>query len=183
MAITSLNHILICCPLNRLLFYYDSIDSCKCVNCLRHFLVTFPLNDDTSKGRKNSKKKSAIYLRELVSHHVADPPGFVFCSLAESWHHQGLEVLLRQQSGNADTSLHSKQPHRVLMEEGHVINLDISGFVSQEKMQIWVQRQFKLRKKRRQQHIPAHQRPTPWRGKWCHFLHNPARGLWQIPPV
>lgn len=57
------------------------------------------------------KKESAAYLRELVSHHVADPPGFVLCSLAQGWHHQGLQVLLRQQSGYADTSLHCKQPH------------------------------------------------------------------------
>lgn len=69
-----------------------------------------------NKGRH--ARKLAPYLGELISHHITDPPGLVLCSLAQGWHHQGLQVLLRQQGCNADTSLHCKQPHWVLIEKG-----------------------------------------------------------------
>lgn len=82
----------------------------------------------TARGEEKEGKKLSAYLRELVSHHVADPPGFVFCSLTQGWHHQGLQVLLRQQSGNANTSLHCKQPNRVLMERGYGVSIAILGF-------------------------------------------------------
>ena len=58
------------------------------------------------------------YLRELVSHHVADPPGLVLGSLAQGGHHQGLQVLLGQQGGDAHARLHRQQTHRVLETAG-----------------------------------------------------------------
>lgn len=68
------------------------------------------------------RRLASTHLRELVSHHVANPPGLVLGSLAQGGHDQGLQVLLRQQSGDADAGLHCQQPNRVLAEG--------AGFVS-----------------------------------------------------
>lgn len=56
------------------------------------------------------------HLRELVCHHVANPPGLVLGGLPQSGHDQRLEVLLGQQRGDADTRLHSQETHRVLQD-------------------------------------------------------------------
>lgn len=50
-------------------------------------------------------------LRELVSHHIADPPGLILGGLAQGGHHQRLQVLLGQQRGDAHTGFHGQQAH------------------------------------------------------------------------
>jgi len=64
------------------------------------------------------------YLWELVSHHVADPPGLVLSSLAQGRHDQSLQVLLGQQGGDAHTGFHSQQTHRVLMGDTNGLTLN-----------------------------------------------------------
>lgn len=95
--------------------------------------------------KTDSKKAWGANLRELVGHHVPNSPGLVFCCLAQRWHDQGLQILLRQQSGDADTGLHRKQPHRVL--------------IIQIQPQIQLEFQSQRGQEKTGQLIPAHQRP------------------------
>lgn len=68
--------------------------------------------------RDNTDHGQICFLRthfwELVGHHIAHSPGLVLGCLTQSWHDQGLQILLRQEGCDANAGFYRQQPHWVL---------------------------------------------------------------------